>query len=62
MYPSGAIEIRTRIPVVHKVFCVGQPIILGISGKQPFLIGYGVTVSLNIIVTGQAAVKSSNDV
>ena len=28
---AGAIEIRTRIPVVHKVFGVGQAIILGIS-------------------------------
>ena len=28
---AGAIEIRTRITVVHKVFGVGQPIILGIS-------------------------------
>ena len=28
---AGAIEIRTRIAVVHKVFGIGQPIILGIS-------------------------------
>ena len=28
---AGTIEIRTRIPVVHKVFGVGQAIILGIS-------------------------------
>ena len=49
---SGTVEIRSRIPVVHIVFGVGQTHLLCFLREQALLVGDGITVAVHSIVTG----------
>lgn len=49
---SGTVEICSRIPVVHIVFCVGQSHLLRFLREQALLIGDGIAVAVHSVVTG----------
>ena len=55
-----AVEIRSRVAVIHIELGVRKSVLLCVLSEELFLIGNRVTITLRAIVTGESAIEGGN--